>query len=285
MTRITGKRIGPNIPNSIAYLVLTLFCISSIFALLWLLVSSVKSNRDLFSGNLWGFPRQIVLNNYSKAWELVHLRDYLVNSLILVPIVVLLVLIVCAPASYALAKIRFRHSNKLLNFFILGMGIPGQLLLIPVYLQLSTLGLTNSLLGLGIEYVSLSIPFSIFLLYGFFKSFPSELEEASAIDGCKPLYNFIRIVVPLSTPGLITVSIYNFIGIWNEYLFALILIRDQSLRTLSLGVYSMQNSLQYMGDWTTLFAGSIIATVPVLVIYLFMSERIMQGLTAGALKG
>jgi N-acetylglucosamine transport system permease protein len=91
--------------------------------------------------------------------------------------------------------------------------------------------------------------------------------------------------VPLSTPGLITVSIYNFIGIWNEYLFALILIRDQSLRTLSLGVYSMQNSLQYMGDWTTLFAGSIIATVPVLVIYLFMSERIMQGLTAGALKG
>jgi ABC-type glycerol-3-phosphate transport system permease component len=165
------------------------------------------------------------------------------------------------------------------------MGIPGQLLLIPVYLQLSTLGLTNSLLGLGIEYVSLSIPFSIFLLYGFFKSFPSELEEASAIDGCKPLYNFIRIVVPLSTPGLITVSIYNFIGIWNEYLFALILIRDQSLRTLSLGVYSMQNSLQYMGDWTTLFAGSIIATVPVLVIYLFMSERIMQGLTAGALKG
>lgn len=268
-----------------AYIVLILFCSITVFSLLWLFMSSLKSNRELFSGNMWGIPQEISLKNYQKAWNLVHLKDYFVNSVILVPIVVIVILAICAPAAYALAKIRFRYNNPVLNLFIIGMGVPGQLLLIPLYKQLTVLKLINSLLGLGIIYIALSIPFTIFLLYGFFKTFPSEIEEAYTIDGCSPLKGFVRMVLPLSTPGLITVTIFNFIGIWNEYMFALILLRDQKLRTLPLGVYAMQNSLQYSGDWTTMFAGALVSLVPVLIIYIIMSERIMEGLTAGALKG
>jgi len=279
----TKKRIrGAHV---LAYIVLILFCSITVFSLIWLFMSSLKSNRELFSGNMWGIPQEIYLNNYQKAWNLVHLKDYFVNSVILVPIVVIVILAICAPAAYALAKIRFRYNNPVLNLFIIGMGVPGQLLLIPLYKQLTILRLINSLLGLGIIYIALSIPFTIFLLYGFFKTFPSEIEEAYTIDGCSPFKGFIRMVLPLSTPGLITVTIFNFIGIWNEYMFALILLRDQKLRTLPLGVYAMQNSLQYSGDWTTMFAGALISLVPVLVIYIIMSERIMEGLTAGALKG
>jgi raffinose/stachyose/melibiose transport system permease protein/N-acetylglucosamine transport system permease protein len=136
-----------------------------------------------------------------------------------------------------------------------------------------------------IVYVSLSLPFTIFVLSGFFRSFPSQLEEAAAIDGCSALQSFRTIVIPLSSPGLITVSIFNFIGIWNEYLLALILLKGEQRRPLSLGLYSIQSSMQYTGDWVALFAGVVIVLIPLFAFYVLMSERIIEGLTLGALKG
>jgi raffinose/stachyose/melibiose transport system permease protein/N-acetylglucosamine transport system permease protein len=268
----------------LAYCLLGLWCAFTLFCLLWILVTSVKSNRELFQ-NVWGLPAKLHTENYLKIWNTFELRTYFKNSILIVPTSVLLILVLAAPAAYVLCRARFRGREVLLNFITIGMGIPFVILLIPLYVLLSRMRLINSLTGLITVYVSLSLPFTIFVLSGFFRSFPSQLEEAAAIDGCSPFHTYRTIVIPLSSPGLITVSIFNFIGIWNEYLLALILLTGEKKRPLSLGLYSIQSSMQYTGDWVALFAGVVLVLVPLFVFYLLMSERIIEGLTLGALKG
>jgi len=275
--KITGRL-------SVSYLILILWCSFTLFCLFWVLVTSIKSNRDLFQ-NVWSMPKEIHVENYVKVWKTFDLGLYFRNSVVLVPISVLIILGVSAPAAYVLSRANFKGREFMMNFFIMGMGVPFVILLIPLYFLLTRLKIIDSLFGLTFVYISLSLPFTIFMLYGFFKTFPSELEEAAAIDGCTPFMSFIRVVLPISSPGLITVCIFNFIGIWNEYLLALVLLRSENKRLLSLGLYALQSSMQYMGDWVALFAGVVIVLSPLLIFYVVMSERIMEGLTLGALKG
>lgn len=268
----------------IAYLVLFLWCFFTIFAFLWIALTSLKDNLTLFQ-NVWALPQQLHFENYKLIWNTFDLKTYFKNSIIIVPISVFLILVFAAPAAYALSRASFKGRNILLNFFVTGMGIPFIVLLIPLYFLLTRLHIIDTLFGLSIVYISLSLPFSIFLLTGFFRSFPSQLEEAASIDGCTPFQTFVKVVLPITSPGLIAVSIFNFIGIWNEYLLALVLTRSEGNRLLSLGVYAIQNSMQYSGNWVGLFAGIVIVFLPTLLFYIFMSEKIMEGLTLGAVKG
>lgn len=272
------------IPRSLSYVFLSLWCAFTIFTLLWIVISSLKSNRALFR-NVWSLPDILHFENYVKVWELFDLSVYFRNSLIVVPVSVLVILVFAAPAAYVLARASFRGREFLTNFFVFGIGIPFVIIIIPLYSLLARIRLIDTFTGLILIYISLSLPFSIFILYGFFRSFPSELEEAAAIDGCSPFWTFFKVVLPISTPGLVTVSIFNFIGIWNEYLLALVLIRGEDKRPLSLGLYALQGAMQYSGDWVALFAGVIIVLVPCLIFFILMSERIMEGLTLGAIKG
>ncbi len=270
--------------QALAYSLLGLWCAFTLFCLIWILVTSVKSNRELFQ-NVWSLPAKLHTENYVKIWNIFELGIYFRNSILIVPSSVLLILFFAAPAAYVLCRARFRGREALLNFITIGMGIPFVILLIPLYMLLTRMHLINSLIGLIIVYISLSLPFTIFVLSGFFRSFPSQLEEAAAIDGCSPFKSFRTVVIPLSSPGLLTVSIFNFVGIWNEYLLALILLKGEQKRPLSLGLYSIQSSMQYTGDWVALFAGVVIVLIPLFVFYILMSERIIEGLTLGALKG
>lgn len=278
------RRFLNKISKSLSYLFLSLWSIFTIFTLLWIVVASLKSNRELFR-SVWSLPDTLHFENYVKVWKLFNLSIYFRNSLIVVPISVLIILVFAAPAAYVLARSSFRGREFLTNFFVFGIGVPFVILLIPLYSLLTKIHLIDTFVGLILIYISLSLPFSIFILYGFFRSFPSELEEAAAIDGCSPFWTFFKIVLPISTPGLVTVSIFNFIGIWNEYLLALVLIRGENKRPLSLGLYALQSAMQYSGDWVSLFAGVIIVLLPCLIFFMLMSERIMEGLTVGAIKG
>jgi raffinose/stachyose/melibiose transport system permease protein/N-acetylglucosamine transport system permease protein len=276
--KISKKRI------TLSYVILLLWSGFTIFSLFWIVLSSLKSNRDLFQ-NVWSLPQELHGENYVKVWKTFDLSIYFTNTLIVVPIAVIMILVVAAPAAYVLSRATFKGRELLLNFFIMGMGIPFAILVIPLYFLLTKLQIIDSLSGLILVYISLSLPFTIFVLHGFFRSFPSELEEAAAIDGCSPFSTFVKIVLPISSPGLITVTIFNFIGIWNEYLLALVLLRSEGKRPLSLGLYALQSSMQYTGDWVALFAGVVIVLIPILIFYVVMSEKIMEGLTLGALKG
>jgi ABC-type glycerol-3-phosphate transport system permease component len=197
---------------------------------------------------------------------------------------VALIIIISAPASYALTRMKMRFAQPITFFYLAGMGIPFQLLLIPLFKIMASLNLTDTLLGLIIVYTTLSIPFTVFLLTGFFLSIPSELEDAACMDGCNEFQTFFKIMVPMATPGIVTAAIFNFMGLWNEYMLALIFITGKENKTLSLGLYSLYSSLQYTSDWVSIFAGSVLVIIPTMIIFIVLSEKLISGITLGAIK-
>jgi ABC-type glycerol-3-phosphate transport system permease component len=210
--------------------------------------------------------------------------QYFLNSVIVVGAAVCLILGVSAPASYVLTRIQFPGVKWLTNLFIAGIGIPYPVLFIPLFGMLAAFKVVDTLPGLILVYVCLSIPFTVFLLNGFFGNLPIELEEAAALDGASPYRTFLQVMLPLVSPGLLTAAIFNFIGLWNEYLLALIFITSAEKRTLSLGLYALQGSMTYTGDWVGLFAGVVIVMLPTILLFVFLSEKMISGITLGAVK-
>ena len=266
-----------------SYVILGLWSLFTVFSILWVIASSFKTNRELFTA-VWSLPSALNFDNYIKAWTTVKMGQYFSNSLIVVLTSVFIVLFLSAPVSYILTRVKFKGSSVLLLIFIAGIGIPVQLLYIPLFILLTQIGVINSLWGLGLLYVSLSIPFTVFILSGFFASLPKELEEAATIDGCSDFQVYWKVLLPLASPGLITAAIFNFIFLWNEYQIALVFINDPDLRTLPLGLYALSNAMQYTGDWVGLMAGVVIIMVPTIILYTVLSEKMIAGITMGSVK-
>jgi len=279
-----GKRIRSLLPRLPAYFFLYLWIGFTIFAFLWVILTSFKSNRQLFA-NVWSLPTEFVIENYVKAWTISKMGHYFFNSVVVVTLSTLVIVLVSAPASYVLSRIPFRGREFITSFFTGGMGIPRVLLMVPVFMLLRELKLLDNLVGLGIVYVAISLSFTIFLLTGFFSTLPTELEEAAAIDGASVFTIFWRVMLPLAGPGLSTAFIFNFVWLWKEYFWAMVLITTDAKRTVALGLYTLQTSMQYSADWTGLFAGCVIVMLPTMILYAFMSERVISGITVGALKG
>jgi len=267
----------------VARIILYLWCAFSVMAFIWIGLSSLKTNREFF-GNIWGAAEVPQWENYVLIWSDYHLSTNFFNSIYSVSLSVLLILVVCTPAAYVLARIPFRLSKMTALLVTFGMGVPTQLLLIPLYFIMFDIGLVNSLNGLVIVYLALSIPFTVFLQIGYFKTLPSTLEEQASIDGSSPIRTFFMIMLPLGRPAIITAAIFNFISLWNEFLLALTFLQDGELFTLPVGLFALQTSMQYTGNWVALFAGFVIVLIPTLAIYLFLSKRIIEGLTMGAVK-
>jgi ABC-type glycerol-3-phosphate transport system permease component len=280
MNRDRWKRLLKQLP---AYLILGLWALFTIFVIGWVVVSSFKTNAEIFR-DVFKLPAEWQWTNYAKAWQAANFAVYFQNSVIVTTVSVIFLLAVSAPAAYALTRMPFRGRTTLLVVFIAGMGIPYSLVLIPLHVMLTRAGLINTLPGLILVYIALSVPFTVFVLTGFFASLPRELEEASAIDGCNEFTTFFYVMLPLASPGLITAAIFNGIGLWNEYQLVLVFVGDQAKRTLALGLYALQNSMQYTGDWVGLFAGVCIIMVPTILLYVFLSERMISGITMGAVK-
>jgi N-acetylglucosamine transport system permease protein len=270
--------------TGIIYAFLILWTAFSAFSLAWIIMTSFKTNKELYAG-VWSLPSGLNFANYITAWNVVNLKRYFLNSVIVTFVSIVVLVFLCTPAAYVVARFKFRGSRFLNNLFIAGMGIPYQLLLIPLYRLIIDIRLNDSLFGLGLIYVTLSIPFNVFLLSGFIRSLPSELEDSAMIDGCSEIMTFWRIMFPLSQPGIVTAAILNFIFLWNEYMLALVFLTNDKRRTISLGLYSIQASMQYTADWTGLFAAVVIVMLPTVLIYVILSERIMAGITLGAVKG
>lgn len=267
-----------------AYASLSGWVLFTVFFVVWVIFASLKKTRSLYN-DPFGFPRDLQWANYVKTWVNSHFGDYFVNSLLVVSISVLLLLVVCVPAAYVLARARFRGRESLTQFFVLGMGVPLPLLFVPLVVIMTGLRLGDSLTGLTLVYVALSIPFTIYVLIGFFSSLPSEIESAARIDGCTDVQTFWHVMMPLAMPGIATVAIINFVGLWNEYQLSLVLINSPENRTLSLGIYALISSMQYSGgDWPALFAGIAIVMVPTILMFIVASERMIGGITMGGVK-
>jgi N-acetylglucosamine transport system permease protein len=265
-----------------AYLILIAWTMFAFYAVGWIFLSSVSTTREIFSNTL--LRSGIHIENYVKALTTHSMGLYFINSVIYVCGSLLLIILVSAPAAYTLSRFEFRGRRVFQSLFIAGMGVPGTMLVIPVFMLFIRLNLVGTIPGLIIVYVCTSIPFTVFFLTGFFGSLPRELEESAKMDGCTDIGAFWRIMLPLAQPAIVTVTIFNFITLWNDYFWALIFANSPARRTLALGLQYLVQSMRYTGDWAGMFASVVIVFLPTLILYIILSEKIIAGITVGAVK-
>ena len=260
-----------------------------VFPMLWVAYSSLKADAEIFR-DAFALPGLGGLHpeNYTRAWREAGFGAYFLNSAGVTVASVALILALGAPAAYALARFVLPGGGLLYWLFLAGLMIPAQLAIIPLFFELRTLGLLNSRAGLVLVYAANGLPFAVFILAGFFRSLPRSLHEAAVLDGCTEWAAFQRVMLPLARPGLVTVAIFQFIGVWKEYFYAFMLSGGDptgASRTLPLGLANLSITAQYQSGYGSLFAGIVLVTIPILLVYLFLQRHIVKGIAAGALKG
>jgi raffinose/stachyose/melibiose transport system permease protein len=263
------------------HVILIVFTVIVVYPVVWMLLSSLKSPSELMT-NIWGLPQSPAWDNYTQAWRTAGLGRALFNSVFISSSTVVLVIMIASTAAYALARFKFRFSLAIFLVFVLTMQAPVPV--IPLYVLLVRLHMTDSYLGYILPVTSAGLPLAIFIFRAFFTTIPRELEEAALLDGDSRFGAFIRIILPLTVPAIGTVAILQFLAAWNEYFLALILIRSPELRTipLALQVFFFEWG---RAEWGQVFAALSMATVPMIIVYVLMQRRFIQGLTAGAVKG
>jgi len=265
-----------------------LFTALNIVVLYWLIAAAFKTPIEIFN-KPFALPQQWIargepFRNFIYAWNNAGFGRAFVVTVLLVAVSAVVIVLVSAPAAYALTRLGVRGTNGLTNFIAIGMGIPFQTVVIPLFIGMAKLDLTNNLFGMFLIYVALSIPFTVFLMTGFFKSLPDELEEAAAIDGASPSRTFFSIMLPLAKGGLITALIINAIGLWNETLLAIVFLNENANFTLARALFSFYGAASYQSEYGGLIAGVAIVVLPMLVLYILLARRIITGLTLGAGK-
>lgn len=277
------------LPRALILVGLCAYALWVLFPMGWVAYSSLKPDAAIFR-DTFALPAfdDLRFDNYERAWVEARFGRYFFNSVLITLTSVTLIVGLGAMAAYALA--RFYHPLGQLTFwlFLAGLMVPAQLAMVPLFFEMRALGLLNSRLGLILVYTANGLPFAIFILAGFFRSLPRTLYEAAVIDGCNEFGAFWRVLLPLARPGLVTVAIFQTIGVWKEYFFAFMLTGgdlDGGARTLPLGLANLSITAQYRSDYGMLFAGLMLVTIPILVLYAALQRHIVKGVTAGAVKG
>jgi len=247
-----------------------------------IVLTSVRSMGDLINNGVFAWPKEIVLANFERAWNIGNFSTYFRNSLLLIIFKVPLGIVIASLAAFPLAKMKFRLSSSIFVFFLVGLAIPVHVTLTPLLVMMKQLGIQGTLPALIPPYVVFGLPFQIFVMRGFFRTVPSELLEAARIDGATEWGNFWRILMPLSTPALATLFIIDALATWNELLIALVLISSNASRTVPVGLLQFQG--QFSSQYTQLMAGVLISIAPILLLYVFLQRFMVAGLTAGAVK-
>lgn len=257
------------------------FSIICVYPIVWMLINAFKTEAD-FAVNNFGVPRSISFENISRAIFEGNMGRYAINSLVNSICTVIFVVIFAFVTAYILVRFNFKFSGILYNYFMIGLLIPSVALMVPMFMQFQTFNLLNRWYTLFIVYVGFGLPMSIFLIESFLQGIPIEIDEAALIDGAGTFTIMFKVVMPLCMPIISTVVILQFLSAWNEFPMALALVRDDTLKSISLGLrnYSSQFSTNYTG----MFAAMAVATIPVLVVYIFFNKKIIKGMTEGSVK-
>ena len=272
------RRSGLSFSSAPVWLVVgfNLFCVA------WIVITSLKTTREVFD-HPWALPAIPQWQNFVRAWQVGNFGVATMNSLLVAGSTALTTVLLAAPAAYALSRFGVRVASPLTALFVVGIGIPSQVVVLPVYSLMNMLGLVDTLFGLWILYVATSLPFAVFFLTSFFASLSSELEQAAALDGAGPVRTFWAIMLPLARSGIVTLVILNVIAHWNETIFALILLQTDARETVPLALLKFLQTMQYnAADWGGLFAGICIVVLPVLALYVWLGRRIIEGLALGS---
>ena len=267
----------------LSYVVLVLWAFISVFPVYWMLTFSLKTNEEIFGENVIGLPKYWVWDNYTRAMNTGNMPLYFVNSVIVAVSTIVITLLASVMATYAITRLDWKGRKSMNKFFMLGLTIPIHASIVPLYTTLAKLKMLNSYFALIIPYSAFSLAMGILISIGFMGDIPYDLDEACFLDGCGVWGTFMRVIAPLMMPAVATVGIYTFLQCWNELMFANVFISKDSLKTLPVGVQALSG--QYTTDWGPIGAALSLATVPTLLVYVFLSRQIQDSFIAGAVKG
>jgi len=263
-------------------LILSLTGFTTLYPLIWMTYTSFKTNQEI-ALNTFSLPTSLHFENYLNAWKTANMSVYFMNSIFVTVMSIMLTMFIGALAAFILAKFEFKAKKWVYSLFIVGMLIPMQAILVPLFIQMRTVHLLDSPLSLILSYTAFGLPITIFILESFIGAFPNSIIEAAIMDGCSVFKIFIKMIIPMSRPALATVIIINFLNNWKEFSFALIFISSDEHKTLPLGLYNFIGA--YSSNYAELMAAMMIASLPVILVYFILQEQIINGMTAGAVKG
>lgn len=288
MKKITVKKL-------IIYLALGLLALSVIIPVSWVFMASVKQNSE-FYGNPWRLPESFYFQNFVEAWGSAHMGEYMLNSVIVTAVALAILLVVALPAAYCLSRFKFRLRKILNILFMGGLFINVNYIVVPIFLMfidadkaLKSWGLEpfflNNIYVLALVYAATALPFTIYLLSGYFVTVPKTYEEAAYIDGSGYFRTMVKVILPMAKPSIITVILFNFLAFWNEYIIAITLLTDPNGgKTLPVGLMNLMKAQNAAAQYGRMYAGLVLVMLPTLILYMIVQKKLTQGMTLGGLK-
>lgn len=279
----------------IIYLGLGLLAISIIVPVAWVFLASIKTNNE-FYGNPWKLPESLYFQNFVEAWGSAHMGEYMLNSVIVTAAALAILLLVALPAAYCLSRFKFRLRKILNILFMGGLFINVNYIVVPIFLMfidadkaLKSWGLApfflNNIYVLALVYAATALPFTIYLLSGYFITLPKTYEEAAYIDGSSYFRTMIKVILPMAKPSIITVILFNFLSFWNEYIIAITLLTDpKGGKTLPVGLMNLMKAQNAAAQYGRMYAGLVLVMLPTLILYMIVQKKLTQGMTLGGLK-
>ncbi|WIM93205.1 carbohydrate ABC transporter permease [Actinoplanes oblitus] len=279
------RRINPL--NGVAHVALFLWALATAGPLLWVVLASFKNNTEIFLGKPFALPESFSFSTYADAWSEAHIGQYFLNSVFVVAISTAGTMLLGAMAAYVLARYKFPGNRAIYYLFVSGLAFPTFMALAPLFGIVQSLGLLNSFTGLILVYIAYSLSFTVFFLVAFFKTLPHEIDEAALVDGAGHLRRFFQIMMPMAKSGLISITIFNIVGQWNQYLLPVVIMQGagaDSKWVLTQGIANISTQAGYHAEWSTLFAALTLSILPMIAVYAVFQRQIQAGLTAGAVK-
>ena len=267
----------------VRWILIIFFAVYTLFPLIWLVISSLKTNFEFLAQSPFSLPAKPQCSNYINALTVAGLGRMLLNSVFVGLLATLLNVVIASMSAYCISRFRFRGREKIFTLFTAGILVPLNALMVPYFVIINRLGLYNTYGGMILLYCAIGIPMSTFLIRGLMDSIPMEVEEAAYIDGCGFFGRFFHILLPLSRTGIVTAATFEFLTCWNEFVFANLIVSSEKLRTIQVGIRYFTN--QFSTDYVSMYAAIVISIIPSILGYILFQEQIIAGMTSGAVKG
>lgn len=280
-SRINWRKEARLLPG---YIIVVAWVVFTAVVLFWIFAASLSTSREIFSGSVLEFASGFHWENYATAWNTQNVSVFFANSLLYATVSCAGVLVISATAAYVLSRWQFICSRAIRIALVVAMSVPTIMIIMPIYSLVVAWGLKGRVL-LIVLYIMLRVPYTTIYLLDFFSTLSRSYEEAAAIDGCPPIRTFWVIMLPLVQPAVVTVTIFNFLSVWNEFFMALIFTSSESMTPVGVGLLNIVNAMKYTGNYGALFAAVIIVFLPTFLLYVFLSEKIIAGVTGGGVKG
>lgn len=274
---------GDRVVAGVSHTMLSLWSLMVLIPLAWTLLSSFKTSSEIFASP-FALPKTWQFQNYLNAWNTAGIGNYFLNTVLVVGSALVIVMVLGSMCAYVLARYVFPGYRAVYYLMLAGLTFPIFLAIVPLFFILKNMGLLNTLPGLIIVYVAFALPFTVFFLFSFFKALPGEIAEAAQIDGAGEWRTFFQVMLPMAKPGLASVAIFNFLGLWNQYLIPVTINTKPEHWVLSQGIVAFAGAQGYAVDFGQLFAGAVIVVVPVLIAYIIFQRQLQGSVSAGTMK-